>query len=295
MLCLFKGLIKTAAIGGAVLATAAGGAALLGDTRAQAIVSQVREGVLSQIDAAVDDPMALKAELQRLEKEYPQRIATVRTDLTGLQEDVRRINRERQVSQRVTDLAQADLEILEPQLQAVLERTRMEGPAVARRVAITTEDAVMSFNYASQKAKQLEQLILSHQDRVAGADHDLVYLDSQVERFQGLLTELEGEQAQFQTQILQLSRQVDSIERNSRLIKLLERRQRTFNECSRYNASTVGQIQGQVESIRAEQEARLDLLTARRAETDYEEIARRQVVEETSVPETIVQESAGSF
>lgn len=294
MLCLFKGLIKTAAIGGAVLASVAGGAALLGDTRARAVVIQVRDGVLSTIDAAVDDPMALKAELQRLEKEYPERIATVRTDLSGLQEDVRRISRERQVSQRVTDLAQADLEELEPQLQAVLERSRLEGLPV-RRVAITTEHSIMSFKFASQKAKQLEQLILSHQDRVAGADHDLVYLESQVERFQGLLMELEGEQAQFQTQIMQLSRQVDSIERNNRLIKLLERRQRTFNECSRYNASTVSQIQGQVESIRAEQEARLDLLTARRAETNYEEVARRQVVEEAAAPQALVQASAGSF
>lgn len=273
MLCLFKGLFKTAAIGGAVLATVAAGATLLGGTRAHAVVSQVKQGVLARIDAAVDDPVALRAELQRLEREYPERIAAVNSDLGGLRADVRRIERERQVSQRVAELAQVDLGELLPQLQAALER----GPGAARRVAISTEDTVMTFSFAKQKAQQLEQLISTHNDRVSGADHDLVYLQNQVERFEGLLTELEGEQAQFQGQIEQLTRQVDSIQRNKRLIQLLEKRQRTFDECSRYDAATVDQIQGQVASIRAAQEAKLDLLTARRAETDYEELARREL------------------
>lgn len=280
MLSLLKGLLKTAAIGGAVLATAAGGAALLGNPRSQAVLTQVKQGVLARIDAAVDDPVALRAELQRLEREYPERIQAVRRDLEGLQGDVRRIQRERAVSERVSELAQADLGVLEPQLQAALEQGRVGGAAAARRVAITTDDAIMTFSYANQKSKQLKALVQLHSERVQGADHDLVYLDSQVERFQELLTELEGEQAQFQGQIEQLSRQVDSIQRNSRLIDLLAKRQRTFDECSRYDASTVEQIQGQVDSIRATQEAQLDVLTARRAETDYEELARQQVEQE---------------
>lgn len=290
MLCLFKGLFKTAAIGGAVLATAAAGAAILGNPRAQAVVTQVKHDVLARIDAAVDDPVALRAELQRLEQEYPERIGAVRADLEGLRADVSRIQRERQVSERVAELAQADLEVLEPQLQAALER----GPGAARRVAISTSEAVMTFSFAKQKADQLEQLVETHKDRVSGADHDLVYLQNQVERFEALLTELEGEQAQFQGQIEQLTRQVDSIQRNKRLIELLGKRQRTFDECSRYDAATVDQIQGQVASIRAAQEAQLDLLTARRAQTDYEELARRELksscetAEACDTPEGIV-------
>jgi hypothetical protein len=94
------------------------------------------------------------------------------------------------------------------------------------------------------------------------------------------LTQLENERAQFRTQMVGLGRQVDAIARNERLIALLERRNETIEECSRYEAVSLDQITGRLAEIKSRQEAELDLLARAEEQGDYEELARLQLASE---------------
>ena len=92
-----------------------------------------------------------------------------------------------------------------------------------------------------------------------------------------VLEQLEAERAQFQVQLSQLERQVASIARNDRMIELMEKRQRTMDRIRSWDAVSLDQIQGRIQSIRAEQEARLDVLTQDQGVVDYEELARQEL------------------
>ena len=92
-----------------------------------------------------------------------------------------------------------------------------------------------------------------------------------------VLEQLETERAQFQVQLSQLERQVASIARNDRMIELMEKRQRTLDRIRSWDAVSLDQIQGRIQSIRAQQEARLDVLTQDQDVVDYEELARQEL------------------
>ena len=74
-----------------------------------------------------------------------------------------------------------------------------------------------------------------------------------------------------------LSRQVDAIARNERLIDLMESRNQTIEECSRYDAISLDQLTSRLAEVRSRQEAELEFLSTRRADTDYEDMARMQL------------------
>ncbi|MCP3919845.1 MAG: hypothetical protein GY711_30295 [bacterium] len=281
MICkLFKGMFKTGVVTTAVLGAVAGGALLLaGPNRARAVVHQFHDKVVTSIDNAIDDPVALRGQLQELEREYPKRISAVRGDLAELNEQVRQLQREKSISERVVALADRDLVELEDMVEAA-RTAHAERGAGARLASITFDDKVYSFQRAANKLNRIRTTRMAHASRASDAEHDLAYLNQQAERFGEMLTQLEAERAQFQTQIFQLARQVDSIERNDRLIDLLEKRERTIERCSNFDVSSLDQLMGKLSQIRTRQEAELDVLASSRKQVSYEDMARIQLDEE---------------
>ncbi len=274
---LFKFGLFATLIGGAL----AGGTLLVaGPHRAKAVVHQMTGNVRAAIDAAIDDPTALRTQLEELEREYPERIAAVRGDLAELNEEIRQLEREAAVSRRVVAMVEQDIAALEP----LVEEAARRSAAGDRAVPVAFEHRVMSLERASAKLDQLRATQVAYRNRAADAEHDLVYLRQQAQRLEQLQTQLETERAQFQAQIWQLSRQVDAIARNERLIDLLEKRNRTIEECSRYDAASLDQITEQLARVRTRQEAELDHLTAVGAPVDYEERARLELRTQGAAP-----------
>lgn len=277
MRCLFKGLFRTTLLGAALLAAVAGGAAMVvGPDRVEAAIDQATGKLEGLIDDRIQDPVALRQKLAKLERGYPDRIQHMRQDLGELNQEITRLERERAVSERVVQLVDADLSALAP---AVRQAFDAQGPGRAALAAVTFDDEVMSLGRAQSKLKQIERTRIAHVARAADAEHNLKYLRQQETRFIELLEQLETESAQLSAQLVQLEREVDSIARNERLIDLLEKRQRTLDNASRYDAVSLGGITGELARIKLEQEARLDRLASNREATNYEDVATMELSE----------------
>lgn len=263
-----KKLLRTAVVGTVVTGAAVGATVLVaGPERSAAIFEEVRESVVRKIDANIEDPVAVRAQLRGLEREYPERISELRGDLAELQEQIRQLEREQKISERVVELARADIDTLGTDTMLASYR---DGDVVGRRGTV--------------QRRQLEQTCAVYANRAADASHDLTYLRQQESRMLELLAQLEAEYAQFQAQLWQLERQVDAIARNERLIDLMEDRQKTIDQLSRFEVASVDHVVSRLAEVRSRQEAELELLASDRRRTDYEGLARMQLDDEADAP-----------
>ncbi len=275
-----KKLIRTSIVGGVIVGTLVGGTALLaGPQRSAAIYHQVTDHVVSMIDNNIEDPVALRAQLKNLENEYPEKISQLRGDLAELQEQIRQLERERAISERVVELASSDLEALGPELASAKSQSMRNGASLA---SVRFDSRVYTLDQAESRARQIRQTQVVYSNKASEASHDLIYLQQQHERIVEILDQLEGEYSQFQTQVWQLERQVDAIARNERLIKLVDRRQRTIDELSRFEVASLDHMVSRLSELRSRQEAELDVITSDQRRTDYESMARMHIGEETS-------------
>ncbi len=267
-MALVKTAVRIAVIGG--LAT---GAAVLvaGPQRVAALAGQAREAVVQRIDKNIKDPVALRAQLRTLEAEYPRRIASVRGDLAELNAQLSELQREKEVSDKVVALAAADLEEMKDILSRA-DAARTESPAAV--ISVRLDESIMTLDQAYSRATQINNTVQVYTKRSQDAERDAGVLAQQQDRLAKMLTQLETERAQFQTQLWQLEGQIETIARNERLINMVEERQAAIDRMSRYDAVSLDHVTERMERIRAEQESRLQSLSNRTETTDYEKKAQ---------------------
>jgi len=254
------GLIKTAVRLG-VIGTLVGGTAVViaGPHRVGALLSQAKGEVNSLIDSQIDDPVALRNQLRRMEGQYPKRISEVRSELASLRSESQELERELAVSQKVVELAEAKLEDLQQMIARGEEARVSETGHVLVRVK--WEGQRLGLDEAYAKANQYSQLRSAYHTKAADIERDLGLLSQQEQRLEQLLSELETERAAFQAQLWDLDRQVDAIARNEKLIEILDKRQRTLDELeSPYADVSLTQIKDRLAKVRAEQESKLSML-----------------------------------
>jgi len=252
---------------------------VVGSDRTGAVIHDVQAKISQAIDNSLDDPVALRRELRKLDQEYPARISKVRKDLAGLTTDITLLEREAAISGRVVELANEDLAQLNPAMKEATSRATVEPRA--HIVAFVLNDELYTLKNASRRQRQIVNTRDAHAGRASEATQQLAFLRQQESQFREVLQQLEAEQVQFRTQLDQLNRQVDSIQRNARLIDLLDKRRRTLEECSTYDVASLDQLTGKLGQILTEQSVELDLLTTVESQKDYEDTARDQLLEET--------------
>lgn len=261
-----------------VIAGLAGGAVLLiaGPDRVFALAGQARSSIQSKIDQNISDPVALRAQLKSLASQYPERIADVRGDLAELQAQKGQLQRELAISRRVVELAENDLSQLAGLLtragEAQAQAVSMGGLVPTVRIVLANES--FDLEQAQVKAVNIEQTRQVYASRAADTERDLGYISQQEQRLSELLAQLEQEHAEFETQLFALDRQVDAIARNERMIAMMEKRQRTIDEQSRYQANSLDQVQARFAEIRSRQEAQLQGLGRGAATQSYENRAK---------------------
>jgi DNA repair ATPase RecN len=274
--------LKTAVVATVLLGMAGAGAyALMGKHRTQAVVNELQDNLLESIDAHIDNPAVMRSQLRDLEREYPERIAQVQGDLAEIRNEIKQLEQEVAVSDRVVTLAERDLESLGTQVASQVQSA--PGIVGARLETVRLDGAAYTPDSAHTQLQRVRATRAAYASRAADARHDLGYLEKQATRLEELLAKLQGEQTEFRAQVVGLNRQIDAIGRNDRLLELLEKRNKTIDECSRYEAVSLDQITARLDQIKGKQEAALDLFASEEHATDYEEEARQQLASEELV------------
>lgn len=263
------------AVRGALLTALAGGVAVAvaGPDTVRAIFTQTRQNVQAAVGAAISDPVALRAQMQSLAEQYPQRIAEVRGDLAELTEQIAQLEREQAVAHKVVAMADADLESMKAVL-ARAEEARTSGEAHVVRVRFEDSRAAMNLDEAYGKATRVTQLRNAYVQKVTDVDRDLGYLNQQKERLTALLDQLNTEHTEFQSQLFTLNQQVEAIQRNDRMIDLMQKRQASIDQHSRYRAGSLDHVKTRLADIRAKQEAKLEAFGQATDVKNYENAAK---------------------
>lgn len=268
-----------------VLTALVGGAAALvvGPDRMGALFDQTQSKINKKIDKCIEDPVALRAQMRTLESEYPDRLAELRGDLAELKQQKQQLVRDREVSARVVELAESDMTtiagLIERGEQAQTTAQAMYDPSDPNagspstvRVVFNNQSIPLKDAYA--KATRIQQTHTAYVSRATDIDRDMGYLEQQEQRLTEMVGQLETEYTEFQAQVWQMDRQVDSISRNDRLIAVMEKRQKTLDEQGRYKAHSLDQLAGRFADIRVRQEAKLEGLAGSSSGTSYEDRAK---------------------
>ncbi|MEM9083932.1 MAG: hypothetical protein AAGB34_10085 [Planctomycetota bacterium] len=259
-----KAIVRTAVIGGLGLGTLA---IVAGPDRVMLLAGQAHDFVTDRIDGAIEDPVALRAQLRELESAYPERISKVRGELASLDEQIDRLSRDAEIANRVTELAADDLDELQALLTAAEERRSGDQDIIIR---VRHDGRSIDLDRAYTEATQLASTVSLYQDRATAAERDISLLNEQREHLVKLLGDLETERSQFVTQLANLEGQIEMIARNETLIDMLAERQKTIDELERFESASLDQVASRMTRIRAEQEAQLTSLTQDREARDYE-------------------------
>ena len=268
-----RGVVITALAGGVLVAVA-------GPHRVHAMFDQARGNITQVIDNSIDDPTLLRAQIKKLEAQYPQKIAEVRSDLSEVQTQVTQLERDLQVAHKVVALAAQDLNGVDTQLSQA-RVTQQANPGAIVRISYNNKPIELEDAYTKrQRIEDTRDLYLA---RAADLETDLGYLRDQEGQLSDLLARLETEHAEFQAKLFQLDAQIDTIARNDRLIGMMEDRQATIDEHSRFQSNSLDQLNSRLSTIRNEQRARLEAISNRESDRDYVDEAEFLIDQESRV------------
>ncbi|MHC4446183.1 MAG: hypothetical protein ACYSXF_00060 [Planctomycetota bacterium] len=258
-----RGILRWGLIGGLALGAVT---VLVGPDRVAAGLSQLRVKAQNVIDRAVDDPIALRRQLASLADKYPDRIAEVRGEIAEVQHEIGEMSRDCEVSRRVVALTTDDL----GELKTLLTQARQKNCTVQIRFNTVRFDC----EEAMAEARRINHVRMIYQDRTVQGEQQLALLHEQKDRLTEIHGKLDSEYASFQSQLWQLDRQIDAIERNERLIELIEDQQATLQSYDKFaEVGSLKQLEGKLAELRTVQQAQLEALRARGIRDNYQERA----------------------
>jgi predicted nucleic acid-binding Zn-ribbon protein len=256
------GLIGAVGTGGVVY--------LIGPERVWAAVDQARSSAREFTDDLVDDPVALRRQLQNLAARYPERIAEVAGELAEIDQQRAQLSHDAEVARRVVALTMADLD----ELRLAVAETDAR-PFESRVVSIRVSGRVVALDDAREEARRIATIRGTYQDRLAGDEMQREFLATQHVRLSEILEKLESEHTRYETKLWQLDRQIDAIARNDRLIDMTKEQQALLSEYDKFgDVGSLDQLEAKLAELRTVQEAQLQTLAKRGVRSDYEERAR---------------------
>ena len=265
---------------GLITATVVGGTTLLiGPERVAAGFDQIRTLASSTFDDLVDDPIALRRQLKGLSDQYPERIAEVRSELASIDVQIRQLDHDQQIAQRVVTITSKDISQLK---DSVLAATT--GVEDTRKVTVRRGSFDIGLDQARSEARRIIGIKNAYEDRFLGNQQQISILNRQKERLTDILAKLESEFGEFEAKLFQLDRQIDSIERNERLIAMTEEQQAMLNDFEKLGkVGNLRQLEAKLEELRTTQEAQLQTLESHGVQSEYEQRAREEIVIDSSI------------
>jgi len=285
------GIIGGLALGGITL--------LVGPQRVMACIDQLREEANTVVEGLVDDPVALRRQLDDLAREYPSRIAEVRGEITRLNQQLEEFVRDEQVSIRVVELTSVDLEILRDLVEDA-QTTTVSGS----KPSIRFEGVRYDLDGAYTEGRRIRTVRANYEDRLASDRRQMGLMGEQKNRLVSILEKIEHEHETYRAQLWQLDREIDAIERNDHIIVMVEKQQETLSSFDRIGSvGNLRQVQARLAEIRTVQESTILALTDVGTGSNYETRARfdtsDQLYEnpfiENQIVETVEVEESGPY
>lgn len=293
MCFLFKSLFRTAVIGTALAGAVVGGTAMVvGPQRVGAMVEQVKADVTDRFDANLDDPTVLRRKLNEVAQKYPRQIAQVQRDLIDIREESVRLQREREISNRVVALIDRDLAELGPALDDARASAMATGARLAA-VPVRWEGGQMSARRATIRINEIERERGARAAAAADAAESLLHLSAQEDHFVETLGRLQDEQAELNAKIGQIESEIATVARTERLIKMLEAREATLENIKRFEVESLDGLTAILERKRMEQTHRLEAIGATVESKSYAELAEAQLSLEGATERAGVEETPG--
>ena len=260
------GLISGLALGGLTL--------LIGPHKVAYGLHQIRAQAQMIVDRAVDEPAALRHQLERMADQYPDRIATVRGELAEVEHQLALFHRDAEISNRVVAMTTEDL----TELKTLVVSAQSNSTSTVRFAVVRFKGVRFDVPQAYTEAQRINDVRINYQDRAASNVQQISMLTEQKLRLTDICDRLESEYATFQTQMWQLDSQIDAIERNERLIAMTEDLQATLDSYDRWGEiGNLKQLQGKLAELRTIQKAQLDTLRQTGLRIDYAKQAASQI------------------
>ena len=261
------GLIGGLALGGITL--------LIGPERVAVGLSQIRHRAQSLVDNCVDNPEAIRRQLEQLAEEYPDRIAEIRGEIAEVEHQIAQFEEDIDLSNRVVALTTEDL----TDLKTLVARAEAQTASKARQVVhLRFQGVRFDIEEAYNEGRRINTVRGSYQDRLAHDQVQLQFLNEQKAQLTEILGKLDSEYSTYQTQLWQLDREIDAIQRNERLIELTKQQQATLESYDRFGkVDNLHQIQAKLAEIKTIQEAQLQQLHKLGVGQDYEAQARYEM------------------
>jgi len=264
-----RNILRWGLIGGLALGAAC---VLFGPAKVKMGLATIRAHAQAVVDSAMDDPMALRRQLERLAEEYPERISEVKGELAEVDHQIGQLEKELAVAERVVAMTTDDL----TQLKALVSRA--EGEAGARTVSLRFAGVRYDLDEAYAEGRRISAVRTAFQDKQGHGQVQLNFLKEQRGRLSDILGKLEEEYNTYQAQLWQLDREIDAIQRNERLIELTEQQQATLESYERFgHVDNLHQLQAKLAELRTIQQAQLETLEKQGIHRDYEEQARYEL------------------
>ncbi len=257
------GLIGGLAIGGITM--------LVGPQRVMACIDQLRKQANMVVEDLVDDPVAIRRKLDDLAKQYPSRIAEVRGEIVRLDYQLNEFKRDENVSMRVVELTTADLK----SLSDLVDDAESISPVVGSAAYVRFEGVRYDLESAYAEGRRIRTVRANYEDRLASDRHQMGLLGEQRVRLVDILGNIEQEYGTYKTQLWQLDREIDAIERNANIIAMVEKQQKTLASFDSVGgANSLSQVRSRLAEIRTVQESTIHALTNLGTGSEYETRAR---------------------
>jgi hypothetical protein len=256
------GIIGGLALGGITL--------LVGPQRVMACIDQLRQEANTVVENLVDDPVALRRQLDDLASQYPKKIAEVRGEIARLNQQLEHFIRDERIATRVVELTTVDLGVLRDLVEDAQATTTHLGAPFIR-----FEGMRYDLEGAYSEGRRIRTVKANYEDRLASDRRQMELMGEQKTRLVSILENIEHEHDTYRTQLWQLDREIDAIERNDHIISMVERQQETLSGFNRLGSvGNLDQVRARLAEIRTVQESTILALTDPGAGSDYETRAR---------------------
>ncbi|MBC8309796.1 MAG: hypothetical protein H8E83_04685 [Planctomycetes bacterium] len=260
-------IVRWGIIGGLVIG---GITILVGPQRVMACIDQLRQEANTVVEGLVDDPVALRRQLDDLAKQYPSRIADIRGEIARLEQQLEQFKRDENIAIRVVELTTTDLDVLRTLVEDAEAVSSSNGTP-----SIRFEGIRYDLESAYTEGRRIRSVRANYEDRLASDRRQMELLHEQHDRLMDVLENIEHEHETYRAQLWQLDREIDAIERNDHIIAMVEQQQETLSGFDRLGtAGNLDQVRSRLAEIRAVQEGTILALTDTGAVSDYETRAR---------------------